>query len=245
MRQPAPIRGESMETLIIQTIVANTPDDPDAPFPSDVRESQHITVDQPDAIRHISDPNRYLINRDNPIGGHAIQMSDIEAHSYDDDMTRTYIGAALVLLEHKDFEKPVSRKKFLQISQMLKELVLGMMEDRQVRLSNLTTLVYNQAVRVDESSGAQVPTIEVDLTARPGAEGLLISKALEDKLDILLPDLKRQNHNANLLLGSLLDVDDNKYRSITDALLARRPILQSPAEQEGDNLSDGNEDEAM
>ncbi|CAD6449083.1 462aa6ab-e349-4144-9afc-566cee688438 [Sclerotinia trifoliorum] len=70
MRQSAPIRGESMETLIVQNITVSRPLDLDAPLLPDRRESQHVTVDQPGAIRHISDINRYLINRNIPIGGH-------------------------------------------------------------------------------------------------------------------------------------------------------------------------------
>ncbi|APA15725.1 predicted protein [Sclerotinia sclerotiorum 1980 UF-70] len=213
VRQPAPIRGESMETIIIQNLTANRPLDPHAPLPPDRRESQHITVDQPDSIRHISDPNRYLINRDNPIGGHAIEISDIEADSYYDDRTRSHIAAALVLLERRDSKKPVFRKRIVQISQMLRELVLRMMENRQVRLSNLATLMHSHAVRLDESSGAHVSANEVDWAARPDGEAPLVSQAL----DVLLPTLERQNQVANLLLGSLHDVLDNRYRTITGA----------------------------
>lgn len=179
MRQPAPLKGESestqglklllqpilavtnhkysgMETLLIQTIVGNTPTSEDAPSRPDHRTEQHITVDLPDSIRHNSDSNRYLINRNAPIGGQAVKLSDIEADNYDLKMVDDYIAIALCDLEEKDNEKNVSRKSFLEITQLLKTIITGLIEDRKAFRNKVATWAYVRKMQRRERSDAQV-----------------------------------------------------------------------------------------
>ncbi|KAI9642519.1 hypothetical protein NHQ30_009324 [Ciborinia camelliae] len=247
MRQPAPITGESMEKLIIQSIVTNTPINPDAPSRPDVRTEQHITIDAPDAIRHSSDPNRYLLNRYAPIGGRAIEISDIEADTYDDDLIQKYIRLALANLQLKDNETPVSRSKFLKIAYMLKELIEGMIKDRDARASSLTTLVYVEGLRKMEASaqvsGIKAPEMsnsddeEEDEELIPKEIAKHIGSDLLQHLKSLLPAAKMQLEMNKLVLNSVEDLIDNKHRSISDAILSRGYVLVPPSEQSANDVS--------
>ncbi|KAB8298682.1 hypothetical protein EYC80_000859 [Monilinia laxa] len=157
MRQPAPIKGERMETLLVQAIVDNTPIREDAPSRPDHRTEQHITVNLPDSIRHSSDSSRYLINRDAPIGGQAVKMSDIEADNYDIKMVDAYILSALDDLERKYDESTVSRKSILQITKLLKSTILGVIEDREASLNKVETWAYVRELQMNGRSEAQAP----------------------------------------------------------------------------------------
>ncbi|ESZ99559.1 hypothetical protein SBOR_0124 [Sclerotinia borealis F-4128] len=225
MKQPAPIRGERMETLIIQTLIANTPVDPDIPSRSDTRTEQHITVDLPDSNRHSSDPNRYLINRNNPIGGHGVKLSDIEADTYDDYVAQIQLGKALKTLESKDGEKPMSRKKLLRIVLMMKELVSGLIEDRETRSTNIATWVdlrkslmdklFDSRYTSDEASGNTSPDDGEDDDEEKNP------KALVERVGVVISAIKHQTGINEKLLKSLEDVEDSKYQRISDAMRAR------------------------
>ncbi|RAL62141.1 hypothetical protein DID88_002625 [Monilinia fructigena] len=190
MRQPAPIKGERMESLLAQAIVDNTPISEDAPSRPDHRTEQHITVDLPDSVRHSSDSSHYLINRNAPIGSQAVKMSDIEADNYDIKMVDGYLSSAL---------------------------------------SDMEPWAYVRELQMKERSEAQVPVTGID------EDNVDKSETAHEEIVQCLANLrfvsKHQNKISQLILELMEDVENNKFRRISEAMLAHFLITQQPSDQ--------------
>ncbi|QSZ32245.1 hypothetical protein DSL72_001819 [Monilinia vaccinii-corymbosi] len=224
MRQPAPIRGARMETILIQAIAANTPTDEDAPPWHDHRTEQHITVEEPDGIRHSSDPNRYLINRHAAIGGHAVNMSDILADNHAIKTAEACIATAIDELEKRDNERRVSRKNYLRATNLLKTLLSGVIEDHQTSLDKLATWAYARGFRECEGSDAQVSADESGGGGFERHEFIFNGNA--ERIATLRSVSEHQTSINKLMLESLEDVERNVHYCISVAMHARGLTIQ-------------------